>query len=318
MVGWWVLSVLLVGGPASAEDYSVKLVKTDEARVDVFVGNQLFASYHYGLGFHKPIFHPLYSPAGNIITRRYPMELGVPGEKHDHWHHEGMSFTYGNVNGIDFWAKREASGRAETGESGKIRHTGFSRLEGGRKGRLETTADWIAPDGKVLLKQRTEAVFSGAPQSRLIDLTITLTAQEEKVVFGDTKEGMFGIRVTPDLQEDHTGAYLNAEASEREAGVWGKRSPWVALRGKVKDEEITLVIFNHPGSTGYPTYWHARGYGLFAVNPFGRKDFEKGAEPLNYTLMPGQSAVFRYRVLVQSAELSLDQLEREFRQFADQ
>ena len=33
---------------------------------------------------------------------------------------------------------------------------------------------------------------------------------------------------------------------------------------------MTIAIFDHPGNVNYPTYWHARGYGLFAANPLGR------------------------------------------------
>ncbi|MDA2926338.1 PmoA family protein [Acidobacteria bacterium AH-259-G07] len=298
---------------AYAEDLPIRVVKTEEARIDVFVGDELFTSYHYGLGFDKPIFYPLKSPAGNPITRGYPIELGIPGEAHDHWHHESLWFTYGNVNGTDFWAKQGA--RRGVSESGKIRHTGFSRLEGGKKGHLEASADWITPEGKVILRQKSQVVFRAGRNGRLMDLTIELTAHGQKVTFGDTKEGMFGIRVTPALRENHTGVYLNASGQHKEAGVWGKRSPWVALRGKVRDEQLTLAIFNHPESTGFPTFWHARGYGLFAANPFGKIDFEKGSEPLNFALHAGESAVFRYRILIHSDKLTGEELEKQFQDF---
>ena len=49
-------------------------------------------------------------------------------------------------------------------------------------------------------------------------------------------------------------------------------------------------MIDHPKNPGYPTYWHARGYGLFAANPLGQKAFSNGKETLNLTLEPGQSA----------------------------
>lgn len=313
----WLLSFFLFLG--ADDGASIKLVKSDEARVDVFVvrdgKTQPFTSYYYGSAFHKPIFHPLRDSRGNIITRRYPMETGVPGEPKDHWHHEGTWFTYGQVNGVDFWAKVvEANERSKV--SGKIRQTGFEKIESGKTGRLIATADWIAPDGKRVLKEKSDFAFTADGDTRVIEATYVLTAQDQKVVFGDTKEGMFGIRVTPSLQEDQTGGYLNAQGQEKEAGVWGKRSEWVALRGKVNDQDVTLAILNHPESAGFPTFWHARAYGLFAANPFGRKDFEKGAEPLNFTLQPGQSATFRYRILIQSSRLSPEELKSEYQKFA--
>lgn len=297
-----------------AEEISIRLVKTDEARVDILAGDELFTSFHYGLGFHKPIFYPLKNAEGRSITRSYPIEFGVAGEAHDHWHHESLWLTYGDVNGIDFWAKKEAHRGSQ--ESGKIVHRGFSRLESGSQGYLEATADWVTPEGTTILKQEMQAVFRANRQWREIDLTVDLTAQNEKVTFGDTKEGMFGIRVVPSLRENHSGSYINASGQKKEAGVWGKRSPWVALRGQVEGQDVTLAIFNHPHSTGFPTFWHARGYGLFAANPFGKKDFEKGAQPLNVMIHPGEKVLFRYRILIHSGKLSPRKLEMQFLDFS--
>ena len=32
------------------------------------------------------------------------------------------------------------------------------------------------------------------------------------------------------------------------------------------DDPVTLAMLDHPKNVGFPTYWHARGYGLFAAN----------------------------------------------------
>ena len=74
------------------------------------------------------------------------------------------------------------------------------------------------------------------------------------------------------------------------------------LTGMKDGKNITIAIFDHPSNVGYPTYWHARGYGLFAANPLGRKVFSNGKEELNYSLKPGASMRFHYKVLVQSGE----------------
>jgi hypothetical protein len=84
------------------------------------------------------------------------------------------------------------------------------------------------------------------------------------------------------------------------------------LTGQVQgNNNVTVAIFDHPSNPGYPAYWHARGYGLFAVNPLGRKVFSNGKEELNLTLQPGQSVTFRYRVLVQEGKpLSKTEMDR--------
>jgi hypothetical protein len=241
------------------------------------------------------------------------MEFGIADEHYDHWHHEGISFTYGNVNGVDFWSKLPG-GRDKPG-SGRIRNTGITRLKSGQKGILETTSDWIAPSGKVVLQQDSQMIVESGSGWRTLDLKFKLTARDERVTFNDTKEGMMAIRVAPSLREDQTGRYLNAEGLELSKAVWGKKSSWVALRGSVQGEELTLAIMNHPGSIGYPTFWHARGYGLFSANPFGRKDFQKGSEPLNVSLKPGESALFLYRILVHSGHLSRSQMSNHFERY---
>ena len=84
------------------------------------------------------------------------------------------------------------------------------------------------------------------------------------------------------------------------------------LFGSLKDEKISLVICDHPGNPSYPTYWHARGYGLFSANPLGVKDFTVNKEVLNFTLQPGQSVTFRYRLVVNSGEFLTEAQINEF------
>jgi hypothetical protein len=60
-------------------------------------------------------------------------------------------------------------------------------------------------------------------------------------------------------------------------------------------------MLDHPKNPGYPTYWHVRGYGLFAANTLGQEVFSEGKQTLNFALEPKQSARFKYRVLILSA-----------------
>jgi hypothetical protein len=68
-----------------------------------------------------------------------------------------------------------------------------------------------------------------------------------------------------------------------------------------------------PQNPGYPTYWHARNYGLFALNPLGQKVFSEGKETLNFKLAKGEKTTFKYRVVIASGKeklssASIDQL----------
>jgi len=78
---------------------------------------------------------------------------------------------------------------------------------------------------------------------------------------------------------------------------------------------VTLAILDHPNNVGFPTYWHARGYGLFAANPLGMQGFSNGLEELNFRLDQGQATTFRYRVLILSRTATPDQIETYYRDF---
>ncbi len=159
------------------------------------------------------------------------------------------------------------------------------------------------------------------------------------MTFNDTKEGAFGIRVAREL--DHaskqatrlvgsdgkpeakprvdnsktTGQYLASDGTEGEA-VWGTRGPWMALRGTVDGEPLTVAILDHPSNHGHPTYWHARGYGLFAANPFGRQGYDPKQPPVTFTLEPSASLTFRQRILVLNGQPGREALQKAFDEFA--
>ena len=63
----------------------------------------------------------------------------------------------------------------------------------------------------------------------------------------------------------------------------------------------SLIILSN---VGYPTYWHARDYGLFAANTLGQKVFSEGKNELNFSLKKGESVTFKYRLVVAAEDLS--------------
>ena len=57
-------------------------------------------------------------------------------------------------------------------------------------------------------------------------------------------------------------------------------------------------MFDHPGNPGHPTYWHARDYGLFALNPFGQHAFDPKMPERIQKLNAGQKLTFRWKVVI--------------------
>jgi hypothetical protein len=88
------------------------------------------------------------------------------------------------------------------------------------------------------------------------------------------------------------------------------------LTGVVAGDPVTLAILDHPKNVGFPTYWHARGCGLFAANPLGMKIFSNGREQLNFRLGPGESTTFRHRILILSGTATPAQIEEQYEDFA--
>ena len=287
-----------------------------DRRVDIAIDGQPFTSYIYPESAEKPVLYPIRSASGAIITRGYPLEPRA-GEHTDHPHHVGHWFNYGDVNGYDFWGNSSETPADLKPKTGVIVHKSITRAQSGdTQGELAVTADWVIPDGTVLIQERTLFVFAGGPGLRTIDRTTTWTAAKTTVTFNDTKEGAFGVRVARSL-ESPDGHYIGSDGKTGD-DVWGTRGPWVGLVGDVDGKPVTVVILNHPSSQAYPTYWHARGYGLFAANPIGQHAYDPKQPVRTLTLQPGQSATFKYRILIRDAHLAAADLQQENARYASE
>src|SRR5213079_3228420 len=100
--------------------------------------------------------------------------------------------------------------------------------------------------------------------------------------------------------------------------AWGTRGRWCNLSGIVGSEPVTISILDNPSNPGFPTYWHARGYGLFAANPLGQSALSNGKDTLNLALEPGKSVTFKYRVLILSGAAKPEDIERQYKAFAQE
>lgn len=328
--------------PNKKTSTGVEVIRRDaEKRVDILVDGQPFTSYLYADTIpvlKKTVLYPLRTAKGTIVTRGFPLAPRT-GERVDHPHQIGCWFNYGEVNGLDFWNNSNAIPAERRHEMGTIRQRAINHIESGaHTGVLEVTLDWRKPEGKPILREETRFVFHAVPNLRAIDRITTLTALDERVLFKDNKEGMLAIRVARALEHPSaepltltdasgnatevpvmdntgvTGMYTNSDGIKG-AEVWAKRASWVMLTGIVESDSVTLAIFDHPKNIGYPSYWHARGYGLFAVNPLGQKIFSEGKEELNFALEAGASTTFRYRVFILSGFATREQMAEKHREF---
>lgn len=300
----------------------VRFVQNEsEHRVDVLVGGKFFTAYLYDPKIDKPVIFPIQTASGVTITRGFPLAPRA-NERTDHPHHIGLWLNYGDVNGLDFWNNSDAIPGIEKPKYGSIRHQKIVNVsEGKKKGVLVVSSNWVDISGKILLKESTTLTFGGEGNTRTINRATTLTAQQEKVSFKDNKEGFMGVRVARELEipsqkpeiftdangvatkvavlnnEGVTGTFLSSNGLGGNE-VWGTRGNWCMMYGNKNGESVSIAIIDHPSNPGYPTYWHARGYGLFAANSLGQEPLSGGKEKLNFALEAGQSVTFKYSVVI--------------------
>lgn len=244
----------------------------------------------------RPFVFPVLGPGGVPITRSYPM-ADVEGEAVDHPHHVSLWFAHGDVNGFDFWSGVAHRERQVLTGAPVLEH------EGGRA-HVRCTYRWLADADTLVATEERDLVFATADGARTIDAVITLRPGAAPLVFGDTKEGTFALRVRPALTVDNQAAKATLANSEgqRDGEVWGKRARWIADAGTAAGAAVGVALFDHPKNHAHPTWWHARTYGLLAANPFGVHDFEKKpAGTGNLTVPVGGSVTLRYRVLLHGA-----------------
>lgn len=301
---------VLAAEPADKGDkaYGVQVVR-DEHGAKVLVDGELFTHYLVDAG-PKPYCWPVRSATGKDVTRAYPMK-DVSGEKHDHRHHRSWWFTHGDVNGVDFWS--------EAGDHGTIVHRKFLALESGLQvGRLRTLNDWLAPDGTKVCQDERELRIYHRSDARVVDFDVTVRAGAEPATFGDTKEGMMGVRVATSMDvNSEPGGHIVNSRGQRDGDAWGRQAEWVDYYGPVDGETLGVAILNHPDSFRAPTHWHVRTYGLFAANPFGLHDFLRSSDVNgSHTLQPGESMTFRYRLYIHSGDTQEARVAEEYAKYA--
>jgi Methane oxygenase PmoA len=302
----------------------MKLVKVNnEKRIDVYADDIIFTSFLYPDSLEKPVLYPIYDAGNTLVTRGFPMKPRA-GEPTDHPHHLGLWFNYENVNGLDFWNNSFAIPADKKHLYGWIKTDDSIEISSGPVGTLRYHARWVNQQNKTILEETTRFEFSGSASQRIIDRITELKA-DTTVLFTDAKDGLLGLRLTRELQIPNTssqqfvdnkgnktkvkadsrvtGNYLTSEGRTGDS-AWSTRGEWCKVFGKIGKDSVSITIFDHPGNPNYPTFWHARGYGLFAANPLGEKIFTNGKSTLNLELKKNDTKIFRYRILIQNGQLT--------------
>jgi len=266
----------------------------------LFYEEQLVTQFHKATP-NKPSLHPLSASDGQDILRAHPF-YKREGEHLDHPHHTGLWYAHGDVNGVDFW-------HFDKPNSGKTVQTSFKTTIKSDAATAVSTNEWQDKEGHILLNDTRYFTFTRQNADLILDFKIEMVAAQPEVIFGDTKEGDFALRLHHmfDAKEKgETGRMINSVGGSGK-DIWGKKANWVAYSGtNEKGQAYSVVIFDHPSNLRYPTTWMARDYGLFAVNPFGLSFYTNKKENGEHRLKQGEGLTFQYRVILQIEEANPD------------
>ncbi|MCC8410477.1 PmoA family protein [Mucilaginibacter sp. UR6-1] len=321
------IGAVLFSVTVMAQNQQVSVVKAATGnKVDIKINGKPFTSFLYPDTLEKPVLYPLHTADGLVVTRSFPLSKRE-GDPNDHPHHVGLWFNFENLNGLDFWNNSYAIPASRKNQYGWIRTDKIIKTQSGKTGVLVYHANWTNQAKEVIAEETTTFEFSGMADQRVIDRITTLTAVQD-ARFKDAKDGLLALRVTHELQipttEDQkftddkgietvvkggtdklpTGNYLTSEGKTGDA-AWSTRAVWCKMFGKIGADSVSVSIIDHPKNINYPTFWHARGYGLFSANPLGEKVFTNGKSEKNLTLKKGESVTFKYRVVISNGNKTL-------------
>ena len=312
---------------ASLQAQTVTIAPSDKG-LRIEIDGALFTEY-VTKDATRPFFYPVLGANGAGLTREHPP---APGVKVDHPHHSSIWFGHDGVNGVNFWFHGADAGRVE--------NTGFTDIKAaGPKASFSSTSRWVKPNGDLVLNDERHFSVTAFPDgARQLDIALTLRATAGDVTFRDSKEGTMGMRIAPSLTltgnkynpKGGNGHILTSEGIT-DAKAWGTRAEWVAYYGPdPKGEPVSITMMDHPRNLRHPTWWHVRGYGLFAANPFGQSDFEAppksaikagtaiggSGDKGKYVLANGQALTQRYRILIQKGQPVSPVLKASFADFS--
>lgn len=284
----------------------------DETGLAVAKGKSQALRYNYGLipppesqnklYTRSGFIHPIWTPAGKILTRIHPS---------DHLHHLGFwhPWTKTEFEGrkVDFWNLGEGQGT--------VRFVRFRNLHSGPVYASFLTdheyVDLTAPGGeKVALKEncRTRVWNPGDGKMWIWDFSIEQScATDSPLTVLKYRYSGFGFRATADWHDKNSTVLTSEGKTRSEAN--GSRARWCRVQGETDDGDAGIVFLSHPQNHEFPE--------PMRVWPSG--DVFVGFCPVvysNWKLLPGKKYKRSYRIIVYDGTLEAEQAERYWQAFA--
>ncbi len=286
-----IVATLLFGfsGIVPAQN-KVTAVKVGD-RIDVSINGNLFTRYLFQDDEKYPFFFPVNGPSGISVTSM---------RNNPYPHHSSLFFTCDRVNGGNYWQEGLERGqikslRAEILESGENRVV------------IENECIWWRPGAPSPVRDIRHITIT-APQADLfqIDFAITMDMLMD-VTIEKTNHSLFSARVAHDIAVAGGGTMINAGGEVGETETFGKRSPWMDYSGTRNGKTEGIAIMQHPSNPWYPAPWFTRDYGFISPTPMYWPEDDKATR-----FKKGESLKLRYRVVVHSGEVDIEELFGEY------
>jgi hypothetical protein len=283
----------------------------ENGRIVVYYGGLLQTIYHYGLPAYRPRFAPNVAPCGrpnsgvSSTDGSQPKSITDDGPP-DHTWHRSLWYACGDLNGVDFYLEPAAM---NTGYGphvgigyGRIMHRSFDWVTSGPVwGGFQQRAQWVAPDGRVLLDDvRRFRMYRLRGRLRLWDIEADFTPHDDPVTFGQTNENALPLMRVADIIDEWDGGTMTLSTGiTGSPSCFGQRAEWADCSGPFtrapgqEQEVFGIAMLDHPSNRNHPNAWFVRGYGPIGTNlPF----FDG---PL--TLARGETWSLRHRMFIHQA-----------------
>ncbi len=258
--------------------------------------------------YHRSAFiHPLYTPAGHVLTRVQPP---------DHYHHYGVwsAWTATRIGDreVDFWNLGKGQGR--------VRYAGLiSKTEGTLFCSITVRQEHLFYDDRgqphtALEETWTLRAWAGGDTGRIVDLVMRQhTPLPEGILFESYRYGGgIAFRAT-EAWTKYNSSLLTSKGTDRNRAD-GTRARWYRAEGGDK-EKYGLVMMDHPANHAFPEplrVWPRnanRGRGDLFVNICPVRETP-------WKLQRGDTITFTYRLWLYDGHCSRQKAEHLWEAFA--
>jgi len=319
----WILAGTLPAGKTRTYELvagqvpGARLVRARKGAKDleIAVGETKVMRYHHAivpapagqseLYKRSAFIHPLWSPAGTVLTNMQPA---------DHYHHVGiwMPWTKTEFEGkeTDFWNLKAGQG---TVRFVKYLDTTTGPVYGGFQAEQHHVALQTDVGEKIVLDEvwdvRVYNVGGSDKGYWLWDFKSTQRCVAASPLhLKKYRYGGFGYRATGEWDEDNA-AYLTSEGKNRKNGH-STRARWCDMAGSIDGTWEGVTMYSHPQNFQHPEpmrIWPS-GQVFFNFCPIQATDWD---------LKPGEDHVFRYRIFVHEGKGNAEEAERIWNDYAN-